>query len=90
MTAVKYRPSEVWFVVALKETTRLTEETRDLTPSWPVGQTKQRQRGAAAEHCARSWHNHSCAEAVVDSDPEVCYTGATVGRCSVDSKEVET
>lgn len=72
--------SELWFVVALKQTMHLTEETRDLIPSWPVHQTKQRERGPAAGDCVRSWHNHSCATAVVDAHADICYAGATVGR----------
>jgi hypothetical protein len=69
-------------VATLNETMRLTEEGHDLNRSWPVSQTKQPQRAAVAAHCAHRRHIHSCDTAVVDADLDICYSGATVGRCS--------
>jgi hypothetical protein len=75
-------------LVALKEIMRLMEEIKDLIRSWPIDWTKHGERGSAAGHCAHPRHNQSRDGGLVDADQRICYTGATVGRCSGDSKEV--
>jgi hypothetical protein len=75
-------------MVALNQTMRVMEETDGLNASSPAEQTKHGERGLAAGHCAHPRHNQSCDRGLVDADWGICYTGATVGRRSVGSKEV--